>query len=224
MEQCKQPRNETNLLTCHSGAGADSTASTMQSFFHFVLSDREVYQKLCKEIRVADLSPNVTWAEAQELQYFQACLLEAMRMRPAVGLNMPRYVPKDGAKIDGMFYPGGMIASVNGWAVHRHAFFGDHTDKFWPDRWFSANAKEMKKHMYQVSLISSVKALADSEKFGGGGHLCIGRNVALFEINKIIPQLLANFDFELVHPGRPLKSHSTFFVVQRGLEVHVKRR
>jgi cytochrome P450 len=140
-----------------SGAGADSTASTMQSFFHFVLSNREIYQKLCKEIREAHLS-NVTWAEAQELSYFQACLLETMRMRPAVGLSIPRYVPKGGAKIDGKYYPGGIVASVNGWAVHRDALYGDRVDKFRPDRWFG-DVKEMKKHMYQVSAISSLKPI-----------------------------------------------------------------
>ncbi|OAP65103.1 hypothetical protein AYL99_01075 [Fonsecaea erecta] len=191
------------------GAGADSTASTMQSFFHFVLSNSEVYRKLCEEIRQARLSPSVTWTEAQELPYFQACLLEAMRLRPAVGLSIPRYVPKRGAVIDGHHYPGGIVASVNGWAVHRDALFGDHVDNFRPERWLSGDVRDMKKHLYQ---------------FGGGGHLCIGRNLALFEMNKIIPQLLMNFDFELVYPGRPLKSHSTFFVVQSGLEVFVRRR
>lgn len=146
-------------------------------------------------------------------------------MRPAVGLSMPRYVPKGGAKIDGKYYPGGMVASVNGWAVHRNALFGDAVHEFRPDRWFSGDAKAMKKHMYQVGFtMTRAPYITDSNQFGGGGHLCIGRNVALFEINKIIPQLLMNFDFELVHPGRPLKSHSTFFVVQSGLEVIVRKR
>jgi cytochrome P450 len=123
----------------------------MQSFFHFVLSDLEVYRSLCREIREASLSPNVTWAEAQDLPYFQACLLETMRMRPAVGLSIPRYVPKGGAKIDGRWYPGGIVASVNGWAVHRDALFGEHVHIFHPERWLSGDAKEMKKHMYQAS-------------------------------------------------------------------------
>jgi cytochrome P450 len=133
------------------GAGADSTASTMQSFFWFVLSDKQVYDKLCNEIRGASLSKNVTWTEAQDLSYFQACLLETMRLRPAVGLSIPRYVPKEGARIAGKFFPGGMIASVNGWAVHRTSLYGDRVDEFQPDRWFSDSAKDMKKHMYQVS-------------------------------------------------------------------------
>ena len=140
-----------NLTDSCSGAGADSTASTMQSFFHFVLSNRDIYDKLCKEIREASLSPNVSWTEAQELPYFQACLLEAMRMRPAVGLSIPRYVPKDGAKIGGKYYRGGIVVSVNGWAVHRDALYGDRVHEFRPERWLSGDAKEMKKHMYQVS-------------------------------------------------------------------------
>lgn len=123
----------------------------MQSFFHFVLSDPKAYEKLCKEVRGANLSPSVTWAEAQELSYFQACLLEAMRLRPAVGLDIPRTVPSGGAKIDGTFYPGGITASINGWSVHRTPLFGDQVDEFRPERWSSEDAKEMKKHMYQVS-------------------------------------------------------------------------
>ena len=123
----------------------------MQSFFHFILSDRDIYHKLCREIREAKLSPTVTWAEAQDLEYFQACLLEAMRMRPAVGLSIPRYIPKGGAKIDGQHFPSGIVASVNGWSVHRDTLYGDRVHEFRPERWFSQDAKEMKKHMYQVS-------------------------------------------------------------------------
>ncbi len=109
-----------------------------------------MYHRLCKEIRESNLSANVSWAEAQELAYFQACLLEAMRMRPAVGLSIPRYVPKGGAKIDGHYFPGGIVASVNGWSVHRDPLYGDNVHDFRPERWLSGD-KEMKKHMYQVS-------------------------------------------------------------------------
>lgn len=43
-------------------------------------------------------------------------------------------------------------------------------------------------------------------------------------MNKVLPQLLREFDFELVHSGAALKYHTTFFVVQEGLEVYVTRR
>lgn len=70
------------------------------------------------------------------------------------------------------------------------------------------------------------QAWADNfvNQFGGGSHLCLGRNLALLEMNKLLPRLLARYHFELVHPGRPLKHHTTFFVVQSGLEVYISRR
>lgn len=198
----------------------------MQSFCHFVLSNPDVYSRLKAEIRGAGLSSKVSWQEAQDLPYFQACLMETMRMRPAVGLSMPRYIPPSGATIDGKTYPGGIVASTNAWVVHRdEALFGEFPDKFWPERWLKNDVKEMKKHMYQVrDTINRIeKNLIQCLQFGGGGHLCIGRNLAQFEMNKILPQLIMNFEFELVRPGEPLHSHTTFFVVQSGLEVRVRR-
>ncbi|OAP59435.1 hypothetical protein AYL99_06733 [Fonsecaea erecta] len=189
-------------------AGSDSTASTMQSFFYLVLNAPKVYANLCQEIdeaqKAGKLSAIVTYAEAQALPYFQACLKEAMRVRPAVGLGIYRKTPPEGVEIDGKFYPGGIEVAVNGWVLHRDAsIFGDDCEEFRPERWFERDAKLMGSHLYQ---------------FGGGSHLCIGRNLALFEMNKTLIQILREYDVTLVYPGRPLAYHSTFFVVQEGLE------
>ncbi|EXJ57564.1 hypothetical protein A1O7_07912 [Cladophialophora yegresii CBS 114405] len=195
-------------------AGSDSTASTMQSFFYLVLNAPKVYDKLTKEINEAQeagkLSEIVTYAEAQALPYFQACLKEAMRVRPAVGLGIYRRTPPEGVEIDGKYYPGGVEVAVNGWVLHRDAaIFGDDVEEYRPERWFERDAKLMGSHLYQ---------------FGGGSHLCIGRNLALFEMNKTLIQILREYDVTLVHPGRPLQYHSTFFVVQEGLEVYLRKR
>jgi hypothetical protein len=59
-----------------SGAGADSTASIMQSFCNLVLSSPPVYKKLVSEILQAEksghLSEMIAYTEAQNLPYFQA--------------------------------------------------------------------------------------------------------------------------------------------------------
>lgn len=65
---------------------------------------------------------------------------------------------------------------------------------------------------------------SNGQQFGGGAHICIGRNLALLEINKAIPRLLRDFTFELVHPGEDLKVHASFFVVQEGLDVYIEKR
>lgn len=54
--------------------------------------------------------------------------------------------------------------------------------------------------------------------------MCIGRNLALLEINKVVPRLLRDYHFELVNPGRELEAHATFFVVQEGLEVFISKK
>ncbi|KAI1414440.1 cytochrome P450 [Hypoxylon sp. FL1857] len=199
-------------------AGSDSTASTMQSFFWHALSAPKVYAKLIDEIETAvrdgtiSSQGNIQWTEAQNLPYFQACLKESMRMRPAVGVNISRYVPPEGIEIEGRHIPGGTRLALNGWVLHRDkATFGEDADYYRPERWLEdpENAKVMERYMFQ---------------FGGGSHVCIGRNLALLEINKVIPRLLRDFEFELAYPGRELKAKATFFVVQEGLEVYISRK
>jgi len=195
-------------------AGSDSTASTMQSFCYHILKNPAVYDKICAEIDAADkegrLSDIVQYNEAQQLTYFQAALKEAMRVRPAVGLNITRHIPPEGAEIDGQRYPGDTRVALNAWVLHLdQGAFGKDADTYRPERWLEGDPKQMERHMYQ---------------FGGGSHLCIGRNLALLEMNKVLPQLLRRYRFRLVHPEATIKHHSTFFVVQSGLEVYVERR
>lgn len=191
----------------------------MQSFFWLVLSHPRVHETLVAELEAAVASGavpatgNVDWAQAQGLEYLQACLREAMRLRPAVGLDMTRVVPEGGAALDGTTrLPGGTRVALNGWVLHRDgAVFGPDTDAFRPARWLEdpERARHMDKFMFQ---------------FGGGSHLCIGRNLALLEINKVLPRLLRDFRFRLVHPHRELRAKATFFVVQDGLDVYIERK
>ncbi|EKG10859.1 Cytochrome P450 [Macrophomina phaseolina MS6] len=178
--------------------------------------DRRIYLKIVEEIdeatRAGKLSPIVQFNEAQQLPYFQAALKEAMRVRPAVGLAMARSVPACGAEIDGGRYPGGIELNINAWAVHRdRETFGDDAEAFRPERWLEdeERARLMDRHMIQ---------------FGGGSHVCIGRNLALLEMNKVLPTLLRDYAFELVHPEKDLDFHTYFFVVQKGLGVRISKR
>ncbi|KAM0712585.1 hypothetical protein Q7P35_000031 [Cladosporium inversicolor] len=195
-------------------AGSDSTASTMQSFCHHVLREPSVYAQLKDEIDRATASGSLsqfpTWNETQALPYFQACLKEAMRIRPAVGLNITRLVPPEGAEIGGKKFPGGTRVAINGWVLHRSKeIFGADPKVFRPKRWLEGDAKNMERYMFQ---------------FGGGSHVCIGKNLALLEMNKTLPLLFRDYDLELLRPQEDLKYHSTFFVVQHGLDVKISKR
>lgn len=143
------------MLTILSFAGSDSTASTMQSFCHHVLREPAIYAKVKEEIDEATaagkLSEMPQWNEVQALPYFQACLKEAMRIRPAVGLNISRLVPPEGAEIDGTWLPGGTRVALNGWVLHRNeAVFGHDVKVYRPERWLEGDAKNMERFMFQV--------------------------------------------------------------------------
>lgn len=148
-------------------AGSDSTSSTMISFVWNVLSNPSVHERLVNEILRLDaagqLSEVVAWDEAQhKLPYFQACLKEAMRISPAVGVPLYRKVPPMGADIDGVFVPGGTEIAVNAWVLHRdRTIFGEDAEIFRPERWLAKEGdekdvervKRMDRYMFQVSCV-----------------------------------------------------------------------
>jgi cytochrome P450 len=136
----------------------------MQSFFWHILADTRVYQRLVAELADAVASGaipaegNLSWNQSQNLPYLQACLKEAMRVRPAVGLNITRLVPPEGAELDGHFFPGGTSVACNGWVLHRDRdVFGQDADDFRPERWLDdeERARRMERYMFQVSSVSS---------------------------------------------------------------------
>lgn len=132
----------------------------MQSLFHHVLSSPRIHAALADEIATAvreatlPATGNVSWSQAQSLPYFQACLKEAMRLRPAVGLNMTRVVPAGGADLDGHCFQGGTEVGVNAWVLHRdRETFGADADDYRPERWLAGaeEARRMERYMFQVT-------------------------------------------------------------------------
>jgi cytochrome P450 len=114
---------------------------------YYLLKNPASYAKLQSEIDDFD-------REGKFSPYLQAVMKEAMRMHPAVGISMPRYVPSGGAEIDGRWYPAGTVVGVNAWVIHRNKeVFGEDADAFRPERWLESDskAKEMARNMYQVS-------------------------------------------------------------------------
>lgn len=60
--------------------------------------------------------------------------------------------------------------------------------------------------------------------FGYGKYQCLGKPVAVIELNKIFVELLRRFDFTLLNPENPWKTRCFGIHFQEGLWVTVKRR
>ncbi|EXJ92842.1 hypothetical protein A1O3_01396 [Capronia epimyces CBS 606.96] len=199
------------------GAGSDTTGISLRAIFYYLLKTPASMQKLVKEIDRADkegqLSEFITWQESNKLPYLQACIKESLRMHPAVGLLLERYVPKGGISMAGHYFPEGTIVGMNPWVTARDKeVYGASADFFRPERWLESS-KDQLLAMERASLV-----------FGHGSRACIGRNISLLEISKLVPQLLRHYKFSLAFPDQEWKISGGWFVWQDGLEVVIRRR
>ncbi|KAH7135612.1 pisatin demethylase [Dendryphion nanum] len=202
-------------------AGSETTAISLSSVFYFLLKHPHVYTKLMRELDAAVLDgtiesrPNktISWSESQKLPYLDAVIQESFRLHPAAGLILERIVPPQGMDILGTFVPGGTIVGCNAWVLHRRPeVFGLDVDVFRPERWIEASPdklKEMKATMFQ---------------FGAGARTCIGKNVSLLEVYKLVPSFLRRFEIELERPGSEWKTHNAWFVRQTEFNTRFRPR
>lgn len=172
-------------------AGSETTAISLAAVFYYLLKNHRCYQKLTDEIdsaiqsgEVEDRSTGlITWAESQKLPYLHACIQEALRLHPAVGFPLERAVPPQGVEICGEHIRGGTIVGCNAWVIHRRPeVFGQDADAYRPERWLEASA-EQKKEMDGAMF-----------HFGAGARTCIGKNISLLEVYKLVPSFLRRFE------------------------------
>lgn len=197
-------------------AGSDTTAIAFRTTFYHLARNRTALAKAQAEIDTAlasnRLSSPITYAETTtKLPYTCACIKEAMRLHPSVGLSMQRHAPAEGIQLAGKFIPAGYRIGLNPAVVHHDkTIFGDDADAFRPERWLVSDeaCKAMERHLLL---------------FGAGTRTCIGKNISLVELHTLVPEMLRYFDFEMAH-HRPWKTANRWFNKQTDLLVRVARR
>lgn len=193
-------------------AGSETTAISLGAVFYYLLRHPAALARLRAELddaaragAFADATTGlVTWHESQRLPYLDACIKEAFRLHPAAGLPLERIVPPAGADIAGHHVPGGTIVGCSAWVIHRRPeLWGADADAYRPERWLvderlapgsparaadERRVREMNGHMFQ---------------FGMGSRTCIGKNISLLEIYKLVPSFLRRFEVRLPSPPAP---------------------
>jgi cytochrome P450 len=132
-------------LTRNSFAGSDTTAISLRAIFYYLIHNRHAYDKLLNEIHTTELSDIVSYAEASKMPYLQACMKEAMRLHPAVGMLLERIVPAEGTTIEGVWLPGGTVIGINPWVVSRDpTVYGEDAEIYKPERWIESSPEQLK--------------------------------------------------------------------------------
>lgn len=60
--------------------------------------------------------------------------------------------------------------------------------------------------------------------FGKGTRTCMGKNIALMKVNKLLPEVVMRFDLEFEEPEREWTVHNDWFVRQQNIKARVGSR
>ncbi|RDW73551.1 hypothetical protein BP6252_07458 [Coleophoma cylindrospora] len=183
-------------------AGSDTTASAIRATLLYIIMNPRVALKLRAEISSNPISSPIQIAEAKTLPYLQAVIKEGLRIFPPVVGLMSKVVPPEGDVIHGKFVPGGTKIGYGAYGIFRDKeTWGSDADFFRPERWIDESPKTLKEMENTLELV-----------FSYGKYQCLGKNIAMMELNKVFVELLRHFDLNIVNPFQPLKSecHGVF--------------
>jgi cytochrome P450 len=188
MERNPEILDETAVVTLVMSmiaAGSDTSSNAIAATMFFLMKNPEKLAKLREELEaVPDLTrPIPVYAQVSKLPYLQAVIKEAIRLFPPLTHPIERLVPAGGADIVGKFLPQGTSIGCLQLALHLNPkVFGEDAEVYRPERWLEASAEQLR--AMEVAHIG----------FGRGRRVCIGQNIAIMEMKKVIPAMLMGFE------------------------------
>ncbi|KAH7362190.1 cytochrome P450 [Plectosphaerella cucumerina] len=206
-------------------AGFDSTALSLTAILYYLLKNPETLAKLREEVLgAASLDPArpgiVSLKTAMSMPYLQAVVKEGMRVHPGPMLPFFRTVPAGGAMIAGRFFPEGAVVGMSPWTAHfSKEVYGPDAAVFRPERWLEAEAAAAAGEKERLRRMDS-----SYMAWGLGTRSCVGKNIALLEMYKLLPRLVGEFDFRSEAPGSELKAGGHVWVKPEDFSVSVKVR
>ncbi|MCJ1330893.1 hypothetical protein MMC10_007580 [Thelotrema lepadinum] len=178
-------------LCANIAAGSDTTAISLSAVFYCLLQNPTklgLRKEIDQHVEEGKISNPVTFSEAQNMPYLQAVIKEALRLHPASGQLLAREIPIEGTTLAGYFFPQGTTAGMSPWVYHMDStVFGDQPNEFKPERWLG--------DLRQTAIMDT-----NLLSFGAGARTCIGRNISMLGMVKVVPQILRQFDLELQDP------------------------
>jgi cytochrome P450 len=171
--------------------GSDTTSIGIRSTLLFIITNPRVYYKLQAEIdKFKDMNSNeiISNTAARSLPYLQAVIKEGLRILPPGTGQMPKVVPQEGENVHGIFIPGGTNIGINPWYILRDPVnFGADAEIFRPERWLEVEDQKRKGMEYAWELV-----------WGYGKFKCLGHNIAMMEMGKVIFEVSNSWFVDLI--------------------------
>lgn len=173
-------------------AGYDTTASALSWTLLALAENIEEQEKVHNEIK----DTNITFRSISQFEYSKMAIQEAMRLYPPVWSIHRR--SEQGDELKGVKFNGGSYFMICVYTLHRDAEVWLRPNSFYPNHFLPENIRG-KAFQYIP--------------FGQGERICIGKPLAMNELQYILPMLLQKFKFTKannkqvdIHPGIIIKS------------------
>ncbi|GKT43322.1 cytochrome P450 monooxygenase vrtE [Colletotrichum spaethianum] len=203
-------------------AGADTTAITLRALFYYCLKNPRIWKRLESDI-VTNIPSDkpASYSAARALPYLEAVCRETLRYHPSIAMTMERIVPAGGLALpDGSVVPGGSLVGMNPYIVGRNkSIYGADADEYRPERWLQQEDEDDEAYKLRMRQWNAADIV-----FGGGSRICLGRNLSLIEIYKVVPSLISKFEIQLVDPNEEWWTSSRWFHRTKGVICHLRRR
>jgi cytochrome P450 len=144
-----------------------------------IITNPQISAKLLEEIATASPKSPISDAEAKKLPYLQGIIKEGLRMCPPASGLLSKDVPAGGDYINGIFVPEGTSIGWSSWGIFRNKqFWGEDANLFRPERWLECSPERLREQEWRLDLV-----------FHSGKWHCLGRGVALLELNKVFVEV-----------------------------------
>jgi len=161
-------------------AGADTTASTLASFFLAMAVHPDIQKKAQSEIdTVIGTHRLPEFEDRPSLPFVEALYREVLRWKPVLPLGVAHAASADDM-YNGYFIPKGATVISNIWAMTRDESIYPEPERFNPDRFFTVDGK----------LNDDDIVLA----FGFGRRICVGRHTADAAVWATVVSVLSMFN------------------------------
>lgn len=190
-------------------AGHETSATALAWTWHLLGTHPETMARMRAEIDNVLQGKAPSFEKLPQLQYTRRVFDEALRVRPP-GMGLAPRVAKVDDEIQGYLIPKGSIINIATYYTLRHPEWWEEPEQFDPDRFLLERAAGRAKYAYLP--------------WGGGPHICIGKNFALMEAVTILAAIAQRFEVNLVST-QPVEVDPRFTLrPKHGINVTLRKR
>ncbi|POR35306.1 Pisatin demethylase [Tolypocladium paradoxum] len=168
-------------------AGSDTVATSLRAAVLYISSDPAVVRRIRAELAAAGVSPSrptseiLSYGDARNVKYLLAVVREVLRIHPPAIATMEKQLGnEDDVLPDGRVIPAGTKIALSLTTILRDPeTFGPDAELFRPERWLEDVDEETKKKMDRAHELI----------FGSGRFICLGREIAMMHIVKVVAEV-----------------------------------